>query len=325
MRLLVYGMGNQGSLLAHSLVNGNSDVTVLARGKRAESIEKNGNIIRHYLQRKTTKDKLKVIHTLEENDIYDIIFVTMKYTDFPAVLPILAKNKSENIILIGNNATPAEMEHNLQINSVNAKNIVFGFQISGGRREENQTIALRINAGQMVLGSLKGDVPFKNLLNQAFKSTKYKLTYEENIVDWLKSHIISILPINLASFINDYEFKAIGKNNRLIKEIVQAMDEGYDMLKNLGYKIIPAKQAKLVKKYKFLNFLFYKIYHFSPIANQSASSFAEIKGLYDELYKIKDHSAIHTPALDKLVRIADKKFLLETGDSSNLDGQVTLN
>jgi 2-dehydropantoate 2-reductase len=37
------------------------------------------------------------------DDQYDLIFVGMKYNDFPAVLLILAKNQSQNIILVGNN------------------------------------------------------------------------------------------------------------------------------------------------------------------------------------------------------------------------------
>lgn len=40
----------------------------------------------------------------------DLIFVVMKYTDFPAILPILAKNRSRNILLVGNNTDADQME-----------------------------------------------------------------------------------------------------------------------------------------------------------------------------------------------------------------------
>lgn len=126
MRVLVYGAGIQGSLLAHVLATGGNDVTVLARGKRAEELRSNGIVIRHYIQRKTTVDKIKIIHELKKDDVYDVIFVTMKYTDFPHVLPTLAQNSSENIILVGNNATAAQMETYIEANSEKAKNIAFG-------------------------------------------------------------------------------------------------------------------------------------------------------------------------------------------------------
>ncbi len=61
MRVLVYGSGVIGSYLVHVLVRGGNDVTVLARGKRAEELEKEGLFIRHYFQRKTTVDPVSVI------------------------------------------------------------------------------------------------------------------------------------------------------------------------------------------------------------------------------------------------------------------------
>ncbi|MFD2877957.1 hypothetical protein ACFTAO_21305 [Paenibacillus rhizoplanae] len=46
---------------------------------------------------------MKVISGLRRDDVYDLIFVVMKYNDFPAVLPALADNGSKNIVLVGNN------------------------------------------------------------------------------------------------------------------------------------------------------------------------------------------------------------------------------
>ncbi|WP_019636363.1 ketopantoate reductase family protein [Paenibacillus fonticola] len=308
MRVLVYGAGIQGSLLAHVLATGGNDVTVLARGKRAEELRSNGIVIRHYIQRKTTVDKIKVIHELNKDDVYDVIFITMKYTDFPHVLPALAQNSSENIILVGNNATASEMEAYIEANSEKAKNIAFGFQLSGGIKEENRIIALRFNAGEMVIGGLEKEVNFKDVLEQIFKNTKYKITYEKNIDDWLKSHIILILPMNLAAHIKDNNLKAVARDHGMLRQLVAAMDEGYDVLKDLGYEIIPAQHAHFVKRYKLLNFLFYKLYHCLPIASKVEGSFAELKGLYDVFYKMKAESKVITPNLDSLVHESEAKI-----------------
>src|SRR5690554_4552424 len=118
MRILVFGAGVLGSYLAHALIRGGNDVTVLARGKRAEQLKKDGLVIRHYFQYKTTVDKVKVIHELQSNDIYDLVFVVMKYNDFPSVLPILAENQTQNIVLVGNNADAHEMHNILQEKSI---------------------------------------------------------------------------------------------------------------------------------------------------------------------------------------------------------------
>lgn len=310
MRVLVYGMGNQGSLLAHTLVTGNNDVTVLARGERAKQFREKGIVIRHFIQRKTTIDQVKVITELEPHDVYDVIFVVMKYTDFKSVLPVLAINETKNILLVGNNFNPAEMEEYIKSNSTNEKNIAFGFQMSGGKKSKEQITVLRTNAGEMVLGSLGEKIQFQTMLEDIFAKTKYKLSFQEDIDAWFKNHIIYVLPLNLAHFIKDYDYKSAGKDSALLKEVVKAMHEGFDLLVDLGYKNIPKGQADFVTKHEYLNFLFYKLYHHTPMVKQSESSFIEIKAFYDELYKLKATSSFKTPNLDKLVKKAEEKYLL---------------
>ena len=181
MRVLVFGAGVLGSYLAHVLVRGGNDVTVLARGKRAEQLTKDGLVLRHYFQYKNTVDAVKVISELRPDDRYDLIFVVMKYNDFPAVLPILAKNQSQNIILVGNNGDAHGMQKDLQDMSSMRKNILFGFQLSGGIREASGRVINIRARGQMVLGSLDGEIPIKPVLENTFKNVKYKLTYHEDM------------------------------------------------------------------------------------------------------------------------------------------------
>ncbi|WP_262686551.1 ketopantoate reductase family protein [Paenibacillus baimaensis] len=187
MRILVFGAGVLGSYLAHVLVRGGNDVTILARGKRAEQLNKDGLVIRHYFQRKITVDEVKVIHALQSDDLYDLVFVVMKYNDFPAVLPILAENRSRNMVLVGNNADPHGMRNLLKEMSAVEKSVVFGFQLNGGIREESGRIICIRGGGQMILGSLDGEIPFKPVLENAFKHVKYKSAYHEGMDAWLKS------------------------------------------------------------------------------------------------------------------------------------------
>ncbi|WP_326104264.1 ketopantoate reductase family protein [Paenibacillus favisporus] len=127
MNILVYGAGVLGSYLAHVLVRGGHAVTVLARGKRAEELEQSGLVIRHYFQRKTTVDRIRVIRTLDAEESFDLIFVVMTYPDFPSVLPVLAANQSRHIVLVGNNADSSKTQHELQQMSRTDKQVAFGF------------------------------------------------------------------------------------------------------------------------------------------------------------------------------------------------------
>ncbi|NRZ44230.1 ketopantoate reductase [Clostridium beijerinckii] len=50
MKILVYGAGVLGSYLAHVLIRGGNDVTLLARNERFKELKNNGLVIRHYIQ-----------------------------------------------------------------------------------------------------------------------------------------------------------------------------------------------------------------------------------------------------------------------------------
>ena len=310
MRILVFGAGVLGSYLAHVLVRGGNDVTVLARGKRAEQLKKDGLVIRHYFQRKSTVDKVKVIHELQSDDIYDLVFVVMKYNDFPAVLPILSENQSQNIVLVGNNAEAHEMQKILQERSLVQKNVIFGFQLSGGLREESGRIICIRSGGQMVLGSLNGEIPFQPLLETAFKHVKYKLDYHSDMDAWLKSHTILIIPMNSVSYLYDGNLKKASKDKVLLKQAITAMDEGFQVLEKLGYTVTPANQVKFIRKQRQLAYYALKIYHQLPFANLVDGSFGEIAALFETFDKLKQQSNMETPHWDEIEKRVMSKFNL---------------
>lgn len=308
MRILVYGAGVQGSYLAHILDEAGHEVRILARGNRAVALKEDGVVIRHYFQRKTTVNKIAVIEELQADDVYDIIFVTMKYNDFPSVLPMLAQNASENIILVGNNATAAEMQKYIEEHSATKKNVIFGFQISGGKRTDDTIVAIRFDGGEMKVGSLAGVIPFQDTLKEAFEHTKYKITFEPDMDAWLKNHIAMIPAMNFAAYIKDNDFKAVARDNALLREAVASMGESYAILDRLGYKLIPKAQASFFRGHKRMAFLFLKLYHRLPMANFVDGSIEEIIKLSGDFYKLKEGLDLPAPNLDSLMHKANEKY-----------------
>jgi 2-dehydropantoate 2-reductase len=137
-------------------------------------MKENGLVIRHYAQFKTAVDKVGVIDALLPGDVYELIFVVMQYTQLPAVLPVLSANESRNIVFVGNNADPAAIKKELEQNSTVKKQVAFGFQPTGGRRENGRVICVRAG-GRMVLGDLEGGLAWRSLMDKAFENTKYRL------------------------------------------------------------------------------------------------------------------------------------------------------
>ncbi|WP_440116306.1 ketopantoate reductase family protein [Paenibacillus sp. QZ-Y1] len=302
MRILVYGAGVLGSQLAHILVRGGNDVTILARGKRAEELERDGIVIRHMFQLKTTVDPVRVARTLEVDDKYDLVFVVMKYNDFPSVLPILAENQSRNIVIVGNNADARSMQTFLEANSRVEKRIAFGFQLSGGRREKDRMISIGGGSGQMVIGSLDGEIGFKSLLEQAFEKTKYRLNYLDNIDAWLKSHIVPILMLNAVSFNEKREMTRLDGNRKQLQHMIGALEEGFDVLEAMGISIVPESQAKLIRRHPRMIYFLLKIYSMLPTHKLVSGAFGEIEALSDAFTDWKKATGTPTPHWDVLKR-----------------------
>ncbi len=93
MKILIIGAGVLGSNLAHSLKKGN-DVTILAINKTFENLKKNGLVIKHKLGKKTV-DHFNIIDKLDENDIYDVIFIVARFSSLDSIVPIIENKMND--------------------------------------------------------------------------------------------------------------------------------------------------------------------------------------------------------------------------------------
>ncbi|MGQ8872162.1 ketopantoate reductase family protein [Paenibacillus sp. TSA_86.1] len=300
MNILIYGAGVQGSYLAHVLIRGGHDVTMLARGQRAEDLEETGLVIRHYLQRKTTTDPVRVTRKLEQDDTYDLIFVMMKYSDFEAVLPILAGNISSHIVLVGNNMDTYAMQDYLSKNGRSPKEIAFGFQATAGTRMDGRVICIRGGHGKMVIGSLEGNIPFRPLLEQVFERTKYKLSYHDQIDAWLKNHMVLIVPANMVILYHGFEMRKVARDDKRMRQFVAAMGEGFRVLDSSGYPLIPVGQASWITRYPNLIRWALKLFFMLPVSRLIDGTATELAALNEAFAEWRARSDVPTPNWDAL-------------------------
>lgn len=100
MRVLIYGAGVIGCLYATLFSEAGFDTTIYARGGRLESFKQNGLL---YLKNKNIKKaNVNIIHKLEDNDIYDFVFLTVKSNQVHTALEELKNNNSPNIVTMLN-------------------------------------------------------------------------------------------------------------------------------------------------------------------------------------------------------------------------------
>ncbi len=302
MKILVYGAGVLGGALAHVLIKAGNEVTILARGRRAEQLEQDGLVIRHYVQKRTTIDRPAVVRSLEPVDRYDLIFTVMKYSDIDAILPALAANVSERIVMVGNNPDIRKTQAELRRLGRIERQTAFAFQISGGtRQEDGRIVSIMAGGGQMVAGMTEGRIPFMPLLREAFAGTRYKVSEEDDIDAWLKNHIVAVVPISAAVLIRERNVKALAGDKKLLRRTVEAMGEGFDRLEAASIPLVPPMQAKLIRRYKKTLRVLLGLYHRMPAARWIDGSLAEIEALDRVFQEWKPSSGKAAPTWAGLV------------------------
>ncbi|WP_068784188.1 ketopantoate reductase family protein [Paenibacillus phocaensis] len=99
-RLLIFGAGVIGSAYALRFAQYGQDVTVLARGKRLDTLKRNG--LQYDDNGTVRKIIIQTIDKLEDDDIYDFIFVPVRYDQAESALTAIQNNQSKTIVTLTN-------------------------------------------------------------------------------------------------------------------------------------------------------------------------------------------------------------------------------
>ncbi len=306
MKILVYGAGVLGSTLAHVLVRGGNDVTMLARGSRLADLREKGLVIRHYVQMKTTTDRPALVDRLDPMDEYDLCFVVVQRQQLDGILPeIAASTGCRDFVLVGNNPTANETVEFIQQHSTVAKRVAFGFQASGGRRQAGRVVSIHMGTGTMTLGSLPPDEDLYKKIRGAFNGTKYNIVISEDMDAWLKCHAAFIVPIVFACFYADGDLRKIAWDKKFLNRLLDSIGEAYAMVKTAGYPIMPPEDDGFLKRDRSKTYWMIKLMAATPLGKLAASDHAmsapaEMHRLYDDFCQIKAKAGIETPAWDEL-------------------------
>ncbi len=303
MRILIDGAGVLGSELAHVLINGGNDVTILARGHWKEVLEQKGLVIRHSVQLVTTRDQVKVIEKLADDDIYDLIFVVMQFSQLQEALPLLANNGSKHVIVVGNNLTP-ETAQRILITGNDLREVAFAFLAAAGRREEEKVVSFHAVL-RLAIGSLDGMLSreLKSKILSAFQLVKIRLVFEPHMDAWLKCHMAFILPIAYVCYAVNCRLP--GASKQQLAMIIDATKEAHAMLKKLGYPIRPDGEEEFFAGGRIKAFLFLWIMAKTPLGRLVASDHCrnavqEMSELDEAFENLRKQAGVPMPVWDQL-------------------------
>lgn len=295
MRILIIGAGVLGSNLAHSMRKGN-DITILARGITYQNLKNGGLVIKHKFGKKTI-DYFTVIDKLQTDDIYDAIFVVSRFSSLDSIVPMIKRNKSKNIVFVGNNMTVEKYEN------LENKNVLFAFFSAAGKKYDGYINSICLN--KIEIGRTDGKDVSDKFITSIFAGTKIKVTIDNKMNDYLKTHACAVLPLVFASYRAYGNLKLLKKDKAYSLDIMDAIIEGYDVLKKAGYEILPKGEYETcVNKKKFCawmyRFMFSNFIGKLCISDHAMSAREEFMMLESEFEKLKNETGIETEAYDKL-------------------------
>ena len=232
MKVLVYGAGVLGCNLARNMFHAGKEVSLLARGKWAQEIENNGLRIKDKFSPRMSVSRISVVTELLPDDVYDVIFVVVRYTQIETVVDALRENRTKNIIFVGNNVRAAELAASLP-----EKNVMFAFTSAAGHRESDYVASIDLK--KITVGTLSSAPSCEKFIEETFAKTKYKVTYEPNMGDYLLCHAAFVLPVAFACYKTEGNLKKLKGNTAYFNRMIDANIEGYRAIRKAGHEILP--------------------------------------------------------------------------------------
>ena len=299
MRILVYGAGVLGCNLARNLLRAGRDVTLLARGKWAEEIRRNGLRIKDKLSPRVSVSRIPVVTELKPEEIYDVIFVVLRYTQLDSALDTLRENQTKNIVFVGNNVRARALAASLP-----EKNVLFAFALSAGHREADRVVSIDLK--KITIGQLPDLPPNKQFIERIFHGTKYKVVYEPDMEDYLLCHAAFVMPAVFACYKTDGNLKKLRGNTTYLNRLIDANIEGYRAIRNAGHAILPKADADFEsEKYRKTCLHFFKLMCATSLGKLCASDHAmnaidEMSALNLDIKRFFDENSAAYPVWQEL-------------------------
>lgn len=307
MKILVYGAGVLGCNLARNLFRAGKDVTLLARGKWADEIRTNGLQIKNKFSPRVSVSRVPVVTELKPDDIYDVIFVVVRYTQIETVTDALRMNITKNIIFVGNNVRACDLAVLLP-----DKNVMFAFTNTAGHREDVRVVSVDLK--KITIGQLMGAQSNETLIGQIFRETKYKVVYEPNMGDYLLCHAAFVIPAVFACYKTNGNLKKLKGNTEYLNRLIDANIEGYRAIKNAGHEILPKTDANFESAaYRRTCLRFFKLMCTTVLGKICASDHAmnavdEMNALNRDIKRFFDENGAQYPVWKQL-ECECKKYL----------------
>ncbi len=305
MKILVFGAGVIGTIIAAKLHEAGVDTRLLARGKRFERLQQNGVVIHNVMGKTRSVSKIPFTNRLNPDDFYDLIIVTVRLDQLPSAIETLKQDKQTPALMFMLN-NPDNLEALPQ--EFPDKKIILGFPGAGGTYRNNEIDYIQLKQQKTTLGDFDGEI---SLLTQRIKEVLEKAGIQSELntqmQDWLKTHAIFVACVAASISKENGDSVRLGKNKQSVQQLVKSINEGFKAIQQLGLPITPANLKTIFMTMpQWFSVMYWRkalqgemgTLAFAPHVKAAKP---EMQLLAQKVLKMVHSSSVETPTLDKLL------------------------
>lgn len=313
MKILVYGAGVIGSVYAARLQEAGYNVTLLARGQRAESLRTHGILLEDARTGQCMTTPVPIIDHLAPADAYDLVLVTVRMDQVASVLPALAANHQiPTVLFLLNN--PAGMPR-LQV--LDPQRVVLGFPGMGGTQQGEVVRYLLIRQQPTTLGEVDGLVtPRVQQIATVLRKAGFPVALSHDMQAWLKTHAVFVSCVSAALAMVGGDSVRLAHTRTSVVMMVKAIREGFAALQALGMMEMPFNLKVLFLwmptwfAVRYWQYAFRTAVGTLAMAPHANAARDEMRQVATDMAALLRGSSVPTPTLDRLLTFLDVPLAL---------------
>jgi 2-dehydropantoate 2-reductase len=314
VRILVFGAGPQGSVLAARLHQSGQDVTLLARGERLEQLRQHGVVVKSWTTKEEETIQIPLIEKLDPQDKFDLVLVVMRKNKALDALPILIANCSTNFLFLMNTASGPDA----LISALGKERVLTGFAGVAGFMEEHKVVYINAEEerpAEILLGEPFGLVtPRVQMVAAELDKGKFLKTRISKVMDaWSKCHVALLFPaLATALYLCGNNNYRMANTRDAILLSLRGIKEAFRVLKKLGISVQPPALKKFLWLPEPLLVAFLRKLLNNPrmevgLVRHASVIRDEIQQLNNEFLELAEKSGIFIPTIRFLVAQFNEK------------------
>ncbi len=237
-KILIFGSGVIGSIMGLMLSMSDQEVFMYARGTRLKELNEKGLLYRK--NNKIKKANVHVVSNITNNQIYDFVFVTVRYEQIESALEEIKDIQCKNVVTMVNNPNGYDEWENI----VGKNRIIPAFPGAGGKIE-NGVLDFKITPRfiqSTTFGELNGENSERiENLKRIFKKSGIPYSISNEMEFWQKCHLALVLPLAKGIYKDGGDNYSTSKNKAAIRYMALSLKNNFLKLKSSGINIRPKR------------------------------------------------------------------------------------